>query len=352
MKKLLLTIIILSNLTFSQTNRSNFEFSGIDQFWRIIAKFEKNQEPSSSDWDKLFSTPGYKVLTSGEFTQKFFKDNFRLVFKPSEGTKLNDALNNKRNIHHLTHYIKVRENKEKIKAQYKRLKINRKYRTALDRTVEYLPQRRVSEFPPVSFVIFESNGRGSSPIVVDLAASIEWDFMSFLSHEYHHWYRNRQLQIDLRKVTAEDRDIVDAFSLIEAEGIADMVDKMDWYTKPSSAVSDYARKFLQVVQSTPHIISQIDLTFQQIAKNPNNKIYLGRKILNILPQRGHTTGYFMARQILEHFSKKELTKCVGNPFKFVLLYNDAIEKSGGKYPGFSDDTIEIINDMENKYNLY
>jgi hypothetical protein len=352
MIKLCFVILILSNLTFSQTDKSNFEFSGIDQFWKIIAKFEKNQEPSNSDWDKLFSTPGYKVLTSGEFTQKFFIDNFRLVFKPSEGTKLNDALDNKRNIHHLTHYIKVRDNKEKIKEQYKRLKINRDYRTALSKTLKYLPQRRVSQYPPVSFVIFESNGRGSSPIVVDLAASMEWDFLSFLSHEYHHWYRNRQLQINLRKVTGEDRDIVDAFSLIEAEGIADMVDKMDWYTKPSSAVSDYARKFLQDVQSTPHIISQIDLTFQQIVKNPNNKRYLGRKILNILPQRGHTTGYFMARQILEHFSKKELTKCVGNPFKFVLLYNDAVKKSGSKYPGFSDDTVEIINDMANKYNLY
>ncbi len=352
MIKLFLAVFIFTNLTFSQSNKFNFEFSGIDQFWKIIAKFEKNQEPSNSDWDKLFNTPGYIILTSGEFTREFFEENFRLVFKPSESKNLELALKSSRNNHHLLHYIKVRDNKEKIREQYKKLKRNKGSKIALSRTLQYLPQRRVKEYPPVSFVIFESNGRGSSPIVVDLAASIEWDFISFLSHEYHHWYRNRQLQINLRKVTSEDRDIVDALSLIEAEGIADMVDKKDWYTKPSSAVSEYARKFLYDVQSTPHIITQIDLAFQQMVKDPKDKRYLGRKILNILPQRGHTTGYFMARQILEHFSNKELTKCVGNPFKFVLLYNDAVHKSGSKYPGFSDDTIKIINEMANNYKLY
>lgn len=350
--KFLILLITISTLTFSQGRNSNFEFSGIQQFWEIVKSLELNREPSTSEWNKLFKTPGYQILTSGEFTEEFFKKNFRLVFNPNFKKELEAELKSGRNIYHLNHYIKVRENKDKIRDQQKKLHSNRYNINALKRTLEYLPQNRVSDYPPVSFVIFESNGRGSSPIVVDLAASIEWDFMGFLSHEYHHWYRNRQIQINLNLVSDDDSNIIQALSLIEAEGIADMVDKKDWYTKPSNAVSDYARRYLQVVQTTPHIINQMDLTFQQMLKNPKNRKYLGNKILNMLPQRGHTTGYFMARLILEQFSKKELVKCVGNPFEFIFLYNKASIKSGRKYPGFSEMTIKILHEMYDKYRLF
>ena len=352
MKQLIIFIITLSSLAFSQGRNSNFEFSGITQFMEIVKTFEANREPSSSEWNKLFKTPGYQVLLTGEFTEEFFKKNFRLVFNPNYKNELEAELKSGKNIHHLNHYIKVRDNKDKIRDQLKNLQSNRYNSNALKRTLEYLPQNRVSDSPPVSFVIFESNGRGSSPIVVDLAASIEWDFMGFLSHEYHHWYRNRQIQINLNSVSYDDMDIVQALSLIEAEGIADMVDKKDWYTKPSNSISEYARGFLQDVQRTPHIINQINLTFEQINKNPQNKRYYANKILNMLPQRGHTTGYFMARLILEHFSKRELVKCVGNPFEFILLYNQASIKSGRKYPGFSEETIKILNEMHSKYKLF
>lgn len=275
-----------------------------------------------------------------------------MVFKPGEAKNLELALKSNINKHHLLHYIKVRDNKEKIREQYKKLKRNKENRIAINRTIQYLPQRRVKKYPPVSFVIFESNGRGSSPIVVDLAASIEWDFVSFLAHEYHHWYRARQLQFNYSKVTADEIDIVNALSLIEAEGIADMVDKKDWYTKPNSAISDYAKRFIQDVGRTSSIIYYIDQALVQISKNPYQKSEVGKRILNVLPQRGHTTGYFMARLILEKFNKNELVKCVGNPFKFLILYDKAAKLTGNKYPGFSIESINIIQKMMGKYKLY
>jgi hypothetical protein len=342
--------LIICNI-FSQSRNSNFEFSGIDQFWNIIKTLESNREPSQKEWDKLFETSGYKVLLKSEFNRKFFEDNFRLVFKPNESEKLSLALRSKKNIAHLSHYIKVKENKEKIREQYKKLKRNKEHSAVLERTLEYLPQRRVSQNPPVSFLIFESNGRGSSPIVVDLAASIEWDFVSFLAHEYHHWYRNRQLQFNQNKISVDDIEIVNAFSLIEAEGIADMVDKKEWYTKPNNAISDYAREYLYDVQRTPSIISYIDQALIHLSKNPGQERKIGREIINVLPQRGHTTGYFMARLILEKMSKRELVKTVGNPFDFLKLYNEAAKKTGGKYPGFSNEAIEIIDRLAKKYAL-
>lgn len=351
MKSFLIIIFTLTSI-FGQSRNTNFEFSGIDQFWEIVNILEANREPSNSDWNKLFNTPGYRILTNGEFTKEFFMHNFRLVFMPKEKSNLEKALSEQQNIIHLKHYIKIKDNKELIREKQKKLQRNREHRSALKKTLEFLPQRRSSSEPPVSFVIFENNGRGSSPIVVDLAATLEWDFVSFLAHEYHHWYRNRQLQIDLSKVSPQETNLVNALSLIEAEGIADMVDKKDWYTKPSSSISNYARIFLQDVQRTPSIIFYIDQALTQISKNPNETAIIGDKIFNVLPQRGHTTGYFMARLILEEYGTRKLTRTVGNPFEFLLLYSNAARKSGGIYPAFSDTSVKYIMELNQKYSLH
>lgn len=339
--------IILNSSFYSSNN--NFDFSGMDQFWKIVKTLESNREPSKSDWNQLFSTPGYKILTSGEFNKQFFIDNFRLVFKPSNRKKLEESLKNKKYLHHLNHYIKVRDNKNLIKDQQKLLTRNNYNNIAIDRTIEFLPQNNVYEYPPVSFLIFESNGRGSSPIIVDVAASIEWDFISFLSHEFHHWYRNRQLQFSYTDIAFEDQDIIKVFSMIEAEGIADMVDKKDWFTKPNSAISEYARGFIRDVGKTPAVIVSMDEVLNQIYKDPKQKKNLAKRLYYLLPQKGHTTGYFMASLILEKFSKSKLVMCVGNPFEFILLYNKAAKMSAGRYPSFSDESIKLISEFSSKY---
>lgn len=347
MIKFLLTLFLTAQFIFPQS--SNFDFSGITQFWHIVSILKSNQLPSSSDWDNLFNTPGYKVLTSGEFSRQFFINEFTLVFMPSKKEELQKALASRRDLAHLNHFIKVRDNKQLMDEQLRKLKSHNYSADAVKRTLEFLPQSSVSEYPPVSFVIFENNGRGSSPIVVDLAASINWDFMSFLSHEFHHWYRNRELQYAVSKVSWQDAYLVDALSKIEAEGIADMVDKRDWFTKPSNAVSDYARQYIYDVKRTPSVINRIDKLLSQLSSKPNSAHQIGMKISQTLPEKGHSTGYFMASLILQNIGKDELVSCVGNPFKFIKLYNQAAKQSSGQYPAFSDSAIKVIDLLISKY---
>ena len=136
-----------------------------------------------------------------------------------------------------------------------------------------------------------------------------------------------------------------------AFGIADMVDKYDWFNKPSNAISDYARKYISDVKRTPYVIKSIDRLLLQITENKNRKAHLGKKIMSILPQRGHTTGYYMAHVILEFQKKRKLVNCVGNPFEFILLYNESAKKSRGKYPQFSQNSILLIESLYGKYRL-
>ncbi|MFZ1292191.1 MAG: DUF5700 domain-containing putative Zn-dependent protease [Melioribacteraceae bacterium] len=351
MYKLFFPLFLISNFIFPQNANSNFEFSGIHEFWKIVDKLELNKEPSNSEWNELFKTPGYKILTSSEFPKQFFIENFRLVFMPSKKDELNSALKSGRNLNHLNHYIKVKNNKKLIDEQLTKLSRKNISKEAVKKTMQFLPLNNVDQYPPVSFVIFESNGRGSSPIVVDLAASIEWDLLNFLSHEFHHWYRNRQLQYDIYKIDENDEDLVNAFAKIEAEGIADMVDKKDWFTKSSNAVSTYARQYIDEVGKTPYAIKLIDELLIEISKNPKKSKQIGQKILQNIPQQGHTIGYFMASLILEKIGKNELVKSVGNPFQFIKLYNTAAQKSNGRYPKFSEQSIILINKLEVKYSL-
>lgn len=344
----LLFLSLINSNSFSQGTHPNYDFTGIKYFWNIVKTLESKREPRNSDWEKLFSTPGYKVLTKTEFTEDFFKENFRLVFNPDNKKELEKILKEGKVNPHILHYLKVKDHKRLIKEQEKSVRRGKEHRNALKRTLEYLPQRRVSKSPPVSFVIFENNGRGSDPIVVDLAASIEWDYESFLAHEYHHWYRNKQLTFR-NNIEIEDLSLVKALSLIEAEGIADMVDKKDWYTKPSSSISNYAQSFLSDVKRTPSIISYIDQALTRIYNHPNEKTKIGKDVYSVLPQRGHTTGYYMARVILEEIGKRKLVRTVGNPFDFILLYNQSAKKSKGKYPKLSDESVKFLEILKQKY---
>lgn len=347
-KVLIIIILIINSDVLSQKVNSNFDFTGITEFYKIVNILGKNEEPSQNEWNNLFNTPGYKVLVNGEFSKDFFKRNFRLVFMPSKSKELLQNLRNKNSLSFLLHYVKVRDNKRKMLQQLRKLQSIDFNRKAINRTLQFLPQNNVTEFPPVAFVIFENNGRGSSPIIVDLAASIEWDFVSFLSHEFHHWYRNRQMKFNYRNVASKDMYLVEALDHIEAEGIADMVDKRDWFSKSSNSVSKYARQFINDVGRTPFVIKQMDKLFSEAGKNKNRRRLLGSKMLNLLPQKGHTTGYFMASLILEQLGKRKLIACLGNPFKFILTYNSAAKLSR-RYPAFSYKALETIKEFENKY---
>lgn len=336
--------------SFSQNVNPNFDYTGIEQFYKVITLLERNQEPTARQWEKLFNTPGYKVLTSGEFTKEYFKKKFKLVFMPSKSKDLRRELKNRKDISHLSHFIKVRDNKRKVLRQLENLKRTPYNKEAIQRTLKFLPQNYVNQYPPVAFVIFENNGRGSSPIVVDLAASMQWDFVSFLSHEFHHWYRNRQMKFNYRNVSNNDLYLVQALDHIEAEGIADMVDKRDWFTKASNSVSTYARSFIDDVSRTPYVIKQMDELLISANEYPNNRKQIGRKILQLLPQKGHTTGYFMASLILETLGKNKLVDCLGNPFKFILTYNKAA-KINGRYPSFSSKALTVIKELNSGYSI-
>lgn len=347
---LIFTILAFSSVYGQYYHNSNFDFSAIPKFWHIVDLLSENNEPSESEWNDLFDTPGYKVLTGQEFPKKFFKKNFRLAFKPSLKNELNEKLRKSdRESYYLHYYLKVKNNRKQLEYQLGKLKRRSLNKEALDLTLRYLPMNYVSDFPPVAFVIFENNGRGSSPIVVDLQATLEWDFISFLAHEFHHFYRNKLRKLNFGNVSATDRPLVEAMIKIEAEGIADRVDKKKWFNTSYSTVSPYAVEFKREVSRTPQLLNKINGLLEMYAGNSAERKKIGNEILYSIPQKGHPTGYFMATLIEEKLGRNELKKCVGNPFRFFIAYHNAAKLSGNQYPKFSPKVLRLLANMENNY---
>jgi hypothetical protein len=345
--------LLLAFLQVSGVPESSLDFSGISAFWKIVETLQEDAEPTPEQWNILFATPGYQVLTQSEFRVSFFKRNFALAFMPSKKAELETALKSKRQRPFLQHYMKALERRSELDAKMVELEKSTVIAAALRRAREYLPDEIVSHKPPVSFVIFANDARGYDPIVMDLLATLDQDITPFLGHEFHHWYRNHLLAYFVRAIERSDQALVAVLNQLQAEGIADQIDKKAWFGPagaiPPSRVS-YARRFQEALDKTPKVIQSLDayLTLYKDVE-PETRRKIGKKMSRLIPMSGHPTGFYMANAILEKLGKDHLVEHVGNPFAFFRLYQQAAETDQGRHPTFSEESMELIETLERRY---
>ncbi len=301
-----------------------FDFSGMDCFWQVFDLLRQDKEPGQELWDRLFATPGYGVLVESEFTQEFFIRRFRLAFKPSLAGELEKELEQDK-YGFLSHYLKVRDNPGAIKQQQQELASADYHHQVMDKCLEWLPLQAVEHYPPVSFVIFQNDARGYSPVVVDVRAAIELgDFVPlFLAHEFHHWYRKGLLVVDWSQLPRQYQDLAWVLDQLHAEGIADQVDK----AALMDANHPFARGFGQAVEQAPEYVGLMDKLLLEVARGERDVAEAGRELREKLPQAGHPVGYYMARKIVGEHGQGALVATVLNPFEFFGssgLFSDTV----------------------------
>lgn len=347
--KIITTLMVFMSVSSGQYHNNNFDFSAIDTFWKIHHELKNNREPSQDLWNELFSNPGYKVLTNREYTKEFFIQKFRIAFSPKYSLEYEDKLNDPSEAYYLKHYKNVENKRAELSRQIQKLQKSNLNQRLLNMVMNYLPERNINTYPDVAFVIFANDGRGYNPIVIDLYASIDWDYISFLAHEYHHWYRNSFPKFNFSLVDKSEYVLVEVLSLIEAEGVADQIDKAGWFTKsnPDTRESGYIR----AVNNSPEIIKKMNALLEQIVDRRENISEIGSKIKNLVPNGGHPTGFFMAKSIIDALGRNELIKTVGNPFEFVKQYNNAARMQKN-CPVFSSKAMKIVAELERKYILH
>jgi hypothetical protein len=170
-------------------------------------------------------------------------------------------------------------------------------------------------------------------------------FISFIAHEFHHFYRNQYFPY------AQDQTFIWIIDQIQGEGIADQINIGKWF-RDKNLYPQYAEKkrsYLEWYAKSPEIIREMGHLFEAAHDNPEKKMEYGQQLRAIIPLSGHPTGFYMANLIIEQLGKDKLVEEIGNPFAFFRLYKLAADKKGGDTPTFSEKAIRFIRSLEKRY---
>jgi len=333
---------------------ANVDFSGVERFLEITAILERDQEPTSEQWDALFATPGYAVLIEREFQRDFFELHFRLAFMPSRRDELEERLEEGRKAgglraSYLPHFVRARSARDTIRRELEALREGAFVREAIVEAATLLPSVDPGDIPPVSFVIFGPDARGYSPVVIDvLHLKDRGEFLtSFVAHEFHHYYRNK-----LPGLT-QDRDILWVIDQVQAEGIADQINVGEWFHDPDlfdeQAAQPRNRAYLEWYEKSPEIIGKMDALFSEMSRHPEARGRLGVELRDAVPLSGHPTGFYMANVIIEEMGRETLVSEIGNPFRFFILYKEAADQREGDEPTLSPEAVALLRELEARY---
>jgi len=310
-----------------------FDFGGMSAFWRIVDVLQGDGEPPKHQWDELLDSPGYKAL-SIEFKPSFFKEKYRLAYKPSSEAARERAVN--MGDWYIKHYVDAAERRQGLETWLNNLEDREDFMEGPMSKVRYWIPSEVEGSPVVAFAVFDMDSRGYETIVIDplFALSLGTDFSDLLAHELFHSIARRFYVYDPEKVEAKDSDIMWTLRQLNEEGIADHIFTLAYPSRDEH------------VADSPWVIQEMDRLIRMIAINED----VGElsKMLRMTPPRaGHPTGHYMAKTIIEALSKERLLETVGDPFGFTRAYDEAAKKRGLK--SFSQEALGYIDGLAMKY---
>jgi len=357
MPRILITVMcVLASYACKQNydQVDSLDFSGVEKFFHIAGTLEKDIEPSPAAWDSLFKTPGYEVLTESEFSRQFFMENFSLVFMSSKRNELEASLEEAKDrpfyLQHLRHYLRAKQEREKIIAYMDSLQVyaDEVMAESASKAKHYLPSMEAKDYIPVSFVIFANDARGYDPVVIDILFAMELgDKLPLLiGHELHHYYRNKMLAFDRDNIDEAFEDILWVLDQIHAEGLADQIDKRILFSDKSSPLYQFSVQWASMVAQAPDYIRKMDETLSRITFSPGEIRSAGAALKEELPMSGHPIGFYMANNIISEKGKAAVVADIGNPFAFFRLYNEAAGVKPNDTPVFSGKSMIILRELE------
>jgi len=322
------------------TQQPAADFSGVKKFLELTAVLEQDGEPTREQWDALFATPGYAVLTESEFQKDFFAERFRLAFMPSRADALKEQMKKDTGFRaqFLPHYLRAKAMRREIERWTAVQRPAELYDEALAKARALLPEGAVAGWPAVAFVIFAPDARGYDPVVLDALYCMGKGgrLADLVGHEFHHYYRNRLVDLN------QDQGTLGVINQIHAEGIADLIDKAEWIGKPESALAPNEKDFVQLYRQSPSVIRTMDELFSRMNEMKTGRGELGFELRRAVPQSGHPTGLYMATLILEELGKPALVGVADDPFAFFRLYQEAAARKHGDTPRFSNRAMVFL----------
>lgn len=228
---------------------SEAEFTGVDQFWRVVATLQRDVDPAPTAWDSLFATPGYAALATCERARPSLTMAFRAAFMPSRHRERDSLLARGGYLAAVIRHVSTLPAERGALAQFRSRLSSDGGRRALLRTASVraqgvLPPGTTERFTPprVAFVFYLPDGHADTDLVViDMAHLVaQGDPVPTLAHEFIHTYRNRlyhQRRAHAAGATLDEGEeaVLTLLDRIENESIADQSDKAPFLDMDSAA---------------------------------------------------------------------------------------------------------------------
>lgn len=314
------------------------DYSGLDPFWNVAEILAAGETPNEVDWAAMYETPGYGSLQARENADRFLARLLPLALHPERSAEADELIAAQPAMGiFIAHLRRAFERRGELTALQKELQERSLIGESLLSAGTWLPAGSIDRYgpPQISFVIYQPDARGYDRIVMDLLLAYERPdvFEGLVAHEAHHVIRNG-IQGDWDG-DAPEAELLIALNNLQAEGIADMIDKHALF-----AIDDWGDNSVDVAlrMMTDRLkgeytvaeqrLAEVDGLLAAYAADPTDAEQLGEQLRGALIMGGHPVGYYMATVINDNGGAERMVANVGNPFDFVRAYNDAAAAAG------------------------
>ena len=330
---------------------TGIDFSGADQFWKIVDILSRNVEPTEDQWQTLLGTPGYRLAQVN--LGPVVREALDVTFKPSRRAEYERLTSNDDDISlHLKHLTRAAARRSELVAFQDSLAHSTLIADAMAIAARSLPPGATRNGPPplVAFALFGDDGYSlPQGIVIDLLNVRGVRLATNLAHEFHHSYVNRLAKpLPPGSDSAPDAGLRKALYDLRNEGLADLIDKPYPFSSPNPGLAGYVARYSTEYARTPVVLRQLDALLAAAADDSTQADALGMRARMLLWSNGHPNGAYIAREISETFGVGSLRAAALDPAVFLRIYASA-EQSHGRPSPFSAKAWRVIDRLDARY---
>jgi hypothetical protein len=330
---------------------AGLDFSGVDEFWKIVDVLTRDVEPTEAQWHALLATPGYRLAEINIGTT--MRQDLEVAFMPSRRAEF-DSLARLGNFRasRLEHLVRAASRRAQLDSLREFLSRTSPVADALRLAQQFLPPgaTSVGEPPPVVFAIFGSDAYAQERgIVVDLLLVLQTPLIPMLAHEFHHAYLGRQSRVpSIGEDQTADAVLATTLLRMRNEGLADLIDKPYPLMSADPVRAAYVQRYNDEYARTPATLRIVDSLLAVAADDSTQFAAVGQRVRTLLWSGGHPNGAYVARTIYETFGRDSLFPAVYNPAAFLRTYAAAERKHGNPAP-FSPKAMTVVRRLEERY---
>ena len=351
-------LVLLTYSSFGQTTQTNkVNTSAAEAYFEVADALKSGSDENTNAWQKLFSTPVYQMMIAGRAIDTVaLKAEKKHMFAPS--TSFSRAELSAKELYHKFY----KDNKTQLEKYIGVLHGPSMADSVKALVYPFLPVRLQSDslFPTLFYLNYGApEGTGYAGIVInDLLHSYRIDNYKFgllTAHEAFHSIVSVAFQQALKKninYNAADFNLLYFLQNVSEEGIADLIDK-PLLLKKGSPVYEEVKQLtsndeilsIQYIKSIDSVL-KLSLTSEHVLQQYNRFSDLANTFGR---NGGHIPGRFMGIVMQKEKLLQKHIITVEDPISFILTYNEAAKKNGGKYPVFSKESIEYLQTLKTKY---